>query len=151
MPSRVPRLLPAAALAVAALLPGCGKPPMVPVKGVVTFHGKPLPGCKVGLFPDVDGFDPAKHGYGYGITDAAGAFEVQHPGGEKGIYPGRYKVTFVAWVDSKGRPIPPSAKPSEVPGGVKNLVPAKYEGLSTTPETASVPSGGADLTFDLTD
>lgn len=147
MRTRLPLVLLAVMPAVA--LPGCGKPPMVPVKGVVTFAGKPLSGCKVAFFPDVEGFDPAKHGYGYGVTDAQGAFEVQHPNGEKGIYPGRYKVTFVAWVDNQGKPIPPHAKPSEVPGGVKNLLPVRYESLGTTPELASVPREGLDQTFAL--
>jgi hypothetical protein len=137
-----------AAVALAALA-GCGKPSMVPVKGVVKLNGKPVPHCKVGFFPDTDEFDPDKHGYGYGVTDAAGAFEIQHPGGEKGIYPGRYKVTLVLWVDGKGKPIPADAKPSEVPGGVKNLMPMKYESLGTTPETVTVPSGGLEHTFDV--
>jgi hypothetical protein len=136
-------VFPRAALAAALLLPGgCGKPSMVPVSGTLAFKGKPLKGCKVGLYPDVENFDPARHGYGFGITDANGAFEVQHPSGEKGIWPGKYKVTLVAWVDAKGNPIPPDAKPSEVPGGVKNLLPAQYESLADTPERLTVPSGG---------
>ena len=139
-----------AAAAVGLLASGCGKPPMVALKGRVTFNGKPLKGCKVGLYPDVAEFNPDKHGYGFGLTDANGEFEVQHPGGEKGIYPGTYKVTFVAWVNNKGEPIPPSAKPSEVPGGVKNLLPTKYESLADTPERLTVPSGGTEATFALT-
>lgn len=128
---------------------GCGKPQMVSVKGVVKSDGKPVPHCKVGLFPDVEDFDPAKHGYGYGMTNDNGEFEVQHPDGTKGILPGHYKVTFVAWVDSKGKPIPPDAKPSEVPGGVKNLLPDKYESLSSTPERLTVGKDGAAANFDL--
>ncbi|MBY0457395.1 MAG: hypothetical protein K2V38_08670 [Gemmataceae bacterium] len=131
-------------------LTGCGKPPMVPVKGVVKAGGKPVPSCRVALFPDVPDFDPAKHGYGVGTTNEQGEFEIQHPDGTKGIWPGRYKVTFVAWVDSKGKPVPPDAKPSEVPGGVKNLLPDKYESLSETPERLTVGGDGAKADFDLT-
>jgi hypothetical protein len=141
-------ILPALA-AVLVAVPGCGKPPMVTVKGVVKVGGKPVPHCKVGLYPDVDGFDPAKHGYGFGMTNESGEFEVQHPNGTKGIFPGTYKVTFVAWVDNKGKPVPPDAKPSEVPGGVKNLLPDKYESLGSTPERLTVGSDGAVANFDL--
>ncbi|MGL4551046.1 MAG: hypothetical protein ACRC33_07655 [Gemmataceae bacterium] len=130
-------------------LAGCGKPPMVGVKGVVTFNGKPLQGCKVSFAPAGTDFNPDRHGYGFGLTDAAGAYEVQHPEGTKGIFPGTYKVTFVAWVDSKGGPVPPEAKPSEYPGGVKNLLPSKYESLADTPETVTVPAGGMEKNFDL--
>ncbi len=130
--------------------PGCGgTPPMVLVKGVVLAGGKPVPHCKVGLFPDVEGFDPTKHGYGFGMTNEKGEFEIQHPNGTKGVWPGTYKVTLVAWVDSKGKPVPPSAKPSEVPGGVKNLLPSKYESLADTPERLTVSKDGATANFDL--
>lgn len=138
-----------AILGVVLLVSGCGKPPMVSVTGVVQVNGKPLKGCKVAFFPDVQNFDPNKHGYGFGVTDENGRFEIQHPGGEKGIYPGRYRVTFVAWVDAKGNPIPPDAKPSEVPGGVKNLLPGKYESLADTPEVVEVGREGLQKTFDL--
>jgi hypothetical protein len=143
------RLLLIAVAAIGLLPSGCGKPPMVSVKGVVTYNGKPLKGCEVGLFPAVENFDPNKHGYGFGITDENGNFEIQHPNGEKGIYPGEYRVTFVAWVDSKGNPIPPDAKPSEYPGGVKNLLPSKYESLADTPERVTVPRSGLEKSFDL--
>jgi hypothetical protein len=137
---------------VVTMLAGCGKPQMVSVKGTVKLDGKPVEHCKVGLFPDLSDpsqFNPEKHGFGYGMTDKNGQFEIQHPQGEKGIWPGSYKVTFVAWVDSKGKPISPTDKPSEVPGGVKNLVPVIYEQLSTTPETVSVPGNGLTKEFNL--
>ncbi len=143
------RLLTTVAI-VTVLIAGCGKPPMVTVKGTVNLDRKPLKGCKVAFFPAVDNFDPKKHGYGFGITDENGNFEIQHPNGEQGIFPGRYRVTFVAWVNSKGQPIPPDAKPSEVPGGVKNLLPPKYESLADTPEIVEVGRDGLMKTFDLT-
>ena len=135
--------------AMLVLLPGCGKPPMIPVTGTVTLAGKPLPFCKVNFFPDVAEFDPLTQVYGYGITDADGKFQIRHPGGEMGIYPGTYRVTFVAWVDNKGNPIPFDAKPSEVKGGVKNLLPGTYESLEDTPERATVTRSGLDQTFKL--
>jgi hypothetical protein len=131
------------------LISGCGKPPMVSVSGTVKYQGRAIPHCKVGLYPDVSNFDPNTHGYGFGITDDKGAFKIQHPNGEPGIFPGRYKVTFVAWVDASGKPLPPDIKPSEVAGGVKNLLPEKYESLSSTPEILSVPSSGTTKDFEL--
>jgi hypothetical protein len=140
-----------ALLAVAPLFAaGCGKPAKHAVTGTVKLNGKPVPHCKVGLFPDVAEFNPDKHGFGYGITDESGAFEVQHPQGEKGIQTGRYKVTFEAWVDSKGKPLPADAKPSEVPGGVKNLFPDIYQAPSSTPESIDVGAGGTRKEFDIT-
>ena len=137
------------AAALALTLSGCGKPPMVRVTGVVKLNGKPVQHCKVGFFPDVEQFNPDKHGFGYGVTDANGAYVMKHPQGEEGIWPGRYKVTLVLWVDSKGKPLPVDTKPSEVPGGVKNLMPIPYESLSTTPEIVTVPAEGLQKDFDV--
>lgn len=120
---------------------GCGKPPMQRVVGSVKLAGKPVEGCKVGLFPDTDRFDSNRHGFGFGITDGDGRFEIQHPQGESGIWAGRYKVTFVAWIDAKGNPVPAESKPSEVPGGVRNRFAETYEAPSTTPETVTVKRG----------
>lgn len=146
---RTPALIVLACVVLSAF--GCGKPLMVKVTGTVSFKGKPLKGCKVGFSPATSDFDPERHGYGFGITNEQGQFEIQHPSGTPGIFPGTYKVTFVAWVNNKGEPIAPDAKPSEVPGGVKNLLPSKYESIADTPETVTVPKSGANLTFNLTE
>jgi len=131
------------------LVCGCGKPSSYPVRGVVKLDGKPAEHVKVAMYPDVAEFKPDVHGFGFGMTDANGAYEIQHPTGEKGLYAGTYKVTLVLWVDSKGKAIPPDAKPSEVPGGVKNKIPAKYESLADTPERVTVPYGGTTKDFDI--
>lgn len=138
------------AVLVCLFLVGCGKPPMIEVSGTVVLDGEPLPGCKVGLFPDVSQFDPDRHGFGFGLTDESGHFVIQHPQGDKGIYPGDYKVTLEAWIDQEGNPVPPEAKPSEVPGGVKNMLPIDYEASDTTPETVTVKKGEPNVfTFDV--
>lgn len=120
------------------LIAGCGKPPMQEVKGTVKINGKPVGNCKVGFFPDVEEFLPDRHGFGFGVTDTQGNYTMQHPQGELGIWAGKYKVTFVAWVDSEGKPLPFEIKPSEVEGGVINLFPENYESPSTTPESCVV-------------
>ena len=132
----------------ALVLVGCGKPPMHQVQGTVRLGGKPLGGCKVGFFPDATQFDPNRHGFGFGITDAAGHYLIQHPQGESGIWAGAYKVILVAWVNKAGEPLPPDIKPSEVEGGVRNLFPAIYEAPSTTPERAVVRKGEPNV-FDI--
>jgi hypothetical protein len=129
---------------------GCGKPPMMSVNGSVKLDGKPIPNCKVGFFPDSDTFNPDRHGFGFGITDTEGRFEIQHPQGEKGIWAGKYKVTFVAWVTKSGKPVPADSKPSEVEGGVKNLFPEFYEEPSRTTERAVVKSGVNTFDFNIT-
>jgi hypothetical protein len=143
-------LVPAALALVLVSAWGCGKPPMHQVQGVVRIGGKPVEGCKVGFFPDATSFDPTRHGFGFGITDADGKYVIQHPQGEAGIWAGNYKVTLVAWVNKKGEPLPPDIKPSEVEGGVRNLFPDAYEAPSTTPERAAVRKGEPnEFSFDV--
>jgi hypothetical protein len=131
------------------LVAGCSKPAPATLTGTVRIDGKTVTGCKVIVYPDVSEVNPDKHGYGFGITDSEGKYKVQHPNGTPGIIPGRYKVAFIYWVDQKGRPVPADAKPSEFPGGVKNVLPPEYESPSTTPESIEVPAGGTTRDFDL--
>lgn len=130
-------------------LVGCGKPPMLSVTGSVKLDGKAVSDCKVGFFPDAEEFNPDRHGYGYGITDAEGRFEIQHPQGEKGIWAGKYNVTLEAWVTKNGKPIPANSKPSEVEGGVNNLFPDFYREPSLTKEKAVVKSGANVFDFNI--
>ena len=53
-----------------SLVTGCGKPPMRQVTGTVSLNGKLVEHCKVGFFPDVVEFNPDRHGFGFGVTDA---------------------------------------------------------------------------------
>ncbi len=145
------RLAAILSVGVLALAPaGCGKPAMRAVTGTVKLNGKPVESCKVGFFPDVTQFDPDRHGFGFGVTDKDGRFTVQHPQGEKGIYAGTYKVTFLLFLDAKGKVLPADTKPSEVAGGARNAFPDKYEFLDTTPERATVTAAGGDFRFDIT-
>lgn len=140
-------------LAMVGFLVGCGKPPMQTVQGTVKLNGKPVANCKVGFFPELtekEVFNPDRHGFGFGLTDKDGSFTIQHPQGEQGIWAGKYKVTFVAWVSPTGEPLPPEIKPSEVEGGVVNLFPDFYEAPSTTRESVKVEKGIANVfNFDI--
>ncbi len=128
---------------------GCGKPPMMTVTGSVKLDGKAVPSCKVGFFPDTEEFNPDRHGFGAAITDSAGNFEIAHPQGEKGIWAGKYKVTFESWVTKAGKPVPADSKPSEVEGGVKNLFPDKFAEPSRTTEKVVVKSGKNVFDFSI--
>ena len=131
---------------------GCGKPPMLSVSGTVKLNGRAVPSCKVGFFPDLPdtvAFNPDYHGFGSGITDKEGHFELAHPQGVKGIWAGKYKVTFEAWVTKKGEAVPADAKPSEVEGGVKNLFPDFFAEPSLTTEKAVVKEGANVFDFSI--
>lgn len=127
---------------------GCGKPTPVPVTGRVTVDGKPMAGIRVVFLPDTSSYDPDRHGSGSGTTDADGKFALKSGNGETGIWPGKYKVTFSLWVEKKtNKPIAPEAKPSEVPGGVVNLLASRYESSSDTPEAMTVSGSSANKEF----
>ncbi len=128
---------------------GCGPPPMQTAQGTIKLDGKPVENCKVGFFPDTELFDSNRHGFGFGVTDAAGHFTVQHPQGDQGIWAGKYKVTLVAWVNASGQSLGIDTKPSEVPGGVINRFPDIYEAPSTTPERVVVTSDTGKNVFDI--
>ena len=131
---------------------GCGKPPMQTVSGSVKLDGKAVSNCKVGFFPDLPDtvvFNPDHHGFGAAITDKEGHFEIAHPQGNKGIWAGKYKVTFEAWVTKKGASVPADSKPSEVEGGVKNLFPDLFAEPSRTTEKAVVKEGANVFDFNI--
>jgi 5-hydroxyisourate hydrolase-like protein (transthyretin family) len=133
-------------------LTGCGAPAMVAVKVKVTHDGKPVDNCKVGFVQDVESFDPKSHGYGYGNTDKDGVCEIAHPmTGEKGLYPGTYKVTFEAWKNRRGQSVPPTEKPSEVEGEVFDRLPQALKSIGSTTERLTVVKGTpVDHEFKLT-
>jgi hypothetical protein len=70
-----------------ALLLGCGQK-TVPVKGVVTYNGKPLANAFVQFIPEDGGGRDAS-----GTTDANGAFQLSTFRPNDGALPGSYKVT----------------------------------------------------------
>ena len=72
-------------------LAGCGKGgPVLPVNGVVTLDGNPVANATVRFYPD-EGTDPTSSGYAQTGTD--GKFVITSGKGEKGLVPGKYKVT----------------------------------------------------------
>jgi hypothetical protein len=122
---------------------------LVPAKGVVKLDGKAVAFAHVCFWPAEEGGDPVKKGYGMGITDTEGQFVIKDLYGKEGLFPGKYKVTFSLYVDSKGKPIPPDSKADEVYGGARDIMPKDYQDPRTTKQAAEVPSSGAEFAFDL--
>jgi hypothetical protein len=130
---------------------GCGgPPPMVPCSGIVTFNGQPVEHCQVCFLPDRDDVNPLEHGYGMAVTDATGRYTLQNAECKAGIFPGRYRVVLALYHENRtGKPMPINMKPSEVPGGVINVIPVEYTQPETTPEVVEVPRKGLEKNFDI--
>jgi hypothetical protein len=78
-------------------LVGCGGSggPELPVSGIVTLDGNPVPDATVRFYPD-QGTDPTSSGYA--VTGSDGKFVITSGQGKKGLVAGKYKVTV-----SKGK------------------------------------------------
>lgn len=105
----------AAALALGAGCGGRDLPDLAEVEGTVKLDGQPLPGVLVSFYPQAGGRP------GTGETNDQGHYELMYVGGERGTKPGasRVEVTTI-WPD--GEPTP----------GVKDKVPAKYQGVDSS-------------------
>ncbi len=120
---------------------------MVPVSGTITLNGKAVEHCQVCFFPESEDANPLEHGYGIAWTDAQGRYELQNTLGEKGIFPGKYKVVLVHFTNRQGKALPRTAKPSETPGGFVNQMPVSYMDPRTSPETVEVTRSGLEKDF----
>ena len=115
---------------------------MVPVEGVITLDGQPLPNINV-VFdqPELS----VKENIGYtGKTDAQGHYELRPAGKEgTGAPPGKYRVSLSTAYDPSAPP-PPGARPTTVfvpaePPPPPERVPAKERQHSF-----EVPADGTD-------
>lgn len=133
-------------LGVFGVLAGCGGggsgPATVPVKGLVTYQGKPIPKLSVAFIPD-------KGMLAYGTTDTNGKFSLMTNQPGDGAMVGNYKVAI-------------SFAPDEVPampgfpGSEKKVVspiPEKYASAETSGLTKIVEKDSSknNFTFELTD
>jgi hypothetical protein len=139
----------AVAIGLGALVGCSGEPKRVPVKAVVRLDGQPME-LVIVCFVWADAVsDPSKAGFGRGISDASGRLSVVDMHGKEGMWPGRYKVTFEKYVTAQGKPIPLNAKPDEVYGGARNMMPKKYHDPDTTDVVVEVTDKGLDTVFEL--
>jgi hypothetical protein len=146
----VPAILILAALMLSFLALGCSSAPrLTPVQATVTLDGKPVEFVHVCFWALEVSSDPARTGYGMGITDAEGKVTAKDLFGKEGLFPGRYKVTFSLYVTAQGKPISTNAKQDEVYGGARDIMPKKYQSQDTTDIQIEVPAKGLTTTFEL--
>jgi uncharacterized GH25 family protein len=81
---------------VSLLAAGCGGKSMAPVKGQVTFNGKPVPEAAITFAPMGTAADEAEPGKpGTGFTDADGRYELSSYKEYDGAVVGQHKVKIV--------------------------------------------------------
>jgi hypothetical protein len=126
-----------AVAAVALCLAGCGGGSgTVPVRGTVTFKGKPVPSGTITFIPDA-----GPHATGEIGPDGTYTLTTYKAG--DGAVPGSYKVVVVAMQDTSAR-LPEERTPLPPP-----IVPTKYTSVATTDLTAQVKDGENTINFDL--
>jgi hypothetical protein len=118
--------------AVGLALPGCGKkgPVFIPVSGVVTLDGKPLPRVAV-WFEQGKGMN-----HGTGTSDESGRFEISTHKLGKGVTPGQHRVLVHAGM-------------SESPSKTTWLAPKEYSTFDTSGLSVEVTPEQNTFTFDL--
>ena len=143
----------AAQIALALLAAGCREPEppaRVPVTGIVTIEGQPVPSAVVTFYPLFEGFGGEV--IAEGVTDASGRYTLDCPLGD-GACLGKHKVTVA------DAPTPDDAREQSVAGQqrmqafLKTLtnrpIGAKFGTLATSPIEVEVKVGGV-YDFQLT-
>jgi len=139
----------------AVLIAGCGgKHTPVKVEGIVTLDDNPVEGATIHFLAAREGKEGRQ---AFGTTDKSGTFLLNTLGREDGALPGAYKVVVFKYV-----PINPNLKIPDFPKTpegkaqrddflykiygdkphTKNILPAKYSDVSTTPFAITVPTKG---------
>ncbi len=130
---------------ISALLPiaGCGaeNPSLVPVSGIVTMDGDPLPEVAVT-------FNPIGETLGNGAlagTDAEGRFKLIDVRGADGAHPGEYRISFYPTPSGGGADDPASVVSSGSVG-----LPGIVMDPNNSPVQATVPASGGEVRIALT-
>lgn len=137
-------------LAVASLiLCGCGgassRPPQVqtiPIKGIVSFDGRPLAGAAVTFMAG----DPPM--VCAGRTNDDGSYELLSLAGRDAAMQGACKVTISRLVKADGSLLAAEEAPANT--GALEQLPPKYSRAEYTSLSANVPAGGGTFDFALT-
>lgn len=108
-------------------------PSTIPVTGVVTYQGKPVPDASVMFYP-AKGRKPAS-----GKADASGKFQLSTFGKNDGAIPGEHKVTVNAYETT-------------VEGvSMKSAIPKKYTTQTSSPLTIEISDTQKVIKLDLVD
>ncbi|EDL61352.1 hypothetical protein PM8797T_12648 [Gimesia maris DSM 8797] len=125
-----------------SIMTGCGeqieKKPTAPVKGIVTFEGKPLETGEVVFFPD------SGEQIAHGKIQPDGSFELTTYEDGDGAFPGKHTVTIISERDMEGV----SAEDPEA-SLEPSFIPTKYNMQKTSGLTAVVKEGDNEIKFDL--
>jgi len=127
---------------------GCGsdRPEMVPVSGKVTYGGGAWPKEGILYFVAVENA-PGKPARSVSAPfDTEGNFSAEAFKGDKGLFPGKYKVTVECWET------PPSmGGDSDTSSTPKSYVPVKFQSATTTPLELTVETGSSakTVTFEV--
>ncbi|WP_417385331.1 hypothetical protein [Gimesia sp.] len=121
---------------------GCGeqieKKPTAPVKGVVTYQGKPLETGEIVFFPDTG------EQIAHAKIQPDGSFQLTTYDEGDGAFPGKHKVSIVSERDMEGV----SAEDPEA-SLEPSYIPTKYNMQKTSGLTAVVKEGDNEINFDL--
>ncbi len=143
-----------------AVFAGCGgekvkRDPVFPVKGKVTYKGKPVVGADV-VFAHEGGKRSA-----FGRTDDEGAYQLTTFGSNDGAVPGKQSVTISKPTAAPSEPEAPVESEAYVPPGygpppkaqkTGNEIPAKYAQAATSGLVAVVNEDGEnEINFELKD
>jgi hypothetical protein len=142
----------AIALAGALALAGCAKTPpaIVPVEGVATINGQPLPNASVTFVPMIQGFG-AEY-IATGATDEKGRFKVTCPAGNGACAcENRVTVTNAPPPESaRGMSAESQAELSRYDASLKNRpIPTDYTSAAKTPLVVTVSAGQSDYKLEL--
>lgn len=113
-----------------------------PVRGIVTYKGKPVNNATVIFMPREDGKTvPAR-----GTTDGVGSFVLSCYDKNDGAPPGQYKVLVSAILSQE---VEPGVLAPEPEGGFKSPIPTKYNSVATTDILVTVKEGDNDIPIEL--
>jgi hypothetical protein len=122
--------------------PGAPKLLDMPIKGVVTLDGQPLPGADVvfmGLNPPV---------MLAGRTKDDGAYQLQTAGGAETNVAGNCKVTISRMLKPDGSPLAAAETPADT--DAREQLPDKYSRFDRTTLSAEIKPGETVIDFPLT-
>jgi len=128
---------------------GCGAdqtlPGSVPVSGVITYQGQPLPEGIVRFAPSDGGGQPATG------TIKGGVFSMQTTRSSPGVVKGTYKVSILSEKTvALSLPADTPPDPNRWPEA-ESLIPKRYGDVRTSDLEVKVDAPRDDLRFDLTD